>query len=122
MGTKVHRGPWLECKTCPHTSEELQLKREKRERPVRHKRMAAGTLDLAVRRQVAYDLGPDAEPSSDEKFQLLQKYGVAAARIDRAVTRPKWISEGRWKTLRAEWFQLTRNLRSEEHTSELQSL
>ena len=72
--------------------------------------MAAGTLDLAVRRQVAYDLGPDAEPSSDEKFQLLQKYGVAAARIDRAVTRPKWMSEGRWKTLRAEWFQLTRNL------------
>lgn len=77
---------------------------------LRHKRMAAGTPDLAVRRQIAFELGPDAEPTSDQKFQLLQKYGVAAARIDRGVTKPKWMTEGRWKTLKAEWFQLTKGL------------
>ncbi len=110
MGTQIHRGSWLECKMCHHTDEELHWRREKKDRVLRHKRIAAGTPDLAVRRQVAFELGPDAEPTSDQKFQLLQKFGVAAARIDRAITRPKWMTEGRWKTLKAEWFQLTKNL------------
>src|SRR5260370_36721878 len=78
---KIHAGLWLECKVCPHTPEELELKkREKRERPnLRRKRMDVGaTLDTQVRRQVAYELGgPDAEPTKDQKFQILQKYGIA---------------------------------------------
>ena len=112
MGTKIHSGLWLECKVCPHTPEELQQKREKRERPTfKRKRVTAATVDLAVRRQVAYELGgPDAEPTSEQKFQMLQKYGVAAARIDRAISKPKWMSEGLWRTKKAEYFQATKGL------------
>lgn len=110
MKTKIHSGSWLECKVCPHSAEELAQKREKKERTFRRKRMAAATVDLAVRRQVAYELGPDAEPTSEEKFQILQKFGVAAARIDRAVTKPKWMTEGLWRTKQAEFKQATRGL------------
>jgi hypothetical protein len=112
MGTKIHKGLWLECKVCPHTEEELKAKREKRERPsFRRKRLSAATADIAVRRQVAYELGgPDAEPTSEQKFQMLQKYGIAAPRIDRAVTKPKWMSDGLWRTKRAEFYQATKNL------------
>jgi hypothetical protein len=112
MGTKIHKGLWLECKVCPHTEEELKAKREKRERPsFKRKRLSAATADIAVRRQVAYELGgPDAEPTSEQKFQMLQKYGIAAPRIDRAVTKPKWMSDGLWRTKRAEFYQATKNL------------
>jgi len=112
MGTKIHKGLWLECKVCPHTEEELKAKREKRERPsFRRKRLSAATADIAVRRQVAYELGgPDAEPTSEQKFQMLQKYGIAAPRIDRAITKPKWMSDGLWRTKRAEFYQATKNL------------
>jgi hypothetical protein len=112
MGAKIHNGNWLDCKVCPHTVEELQQKREKRERPLpRRKQMAAATADVAVRRAIAYELGgTDGEPVSEQKFQVLQKYGVAAARIDRAVTKPKWMSEGTWRTKKAEFYQLTKGL------------
>ena len=112
MGTKIHKGLWLECKVYPHTEEELKAKREKRERPsFKRKRLSAATADIAVRRQVAYELGgPDAEPTSEQKFQMLQKYGIAAPRIDRAVTKPKWMSDGLWRTKRAEFYQATKNL------------
>ena len=110
MSTKVHKGAWIDCRVCPHNAEELALKREKRERVFKHKRLTAATVDLAVRRQVAYELGPDAEPTSEQKFQILQKYGVAAPRIDRAVTKPKWMSEGKWRTLKAEFYQASKGL------------
>ena len=110
MSTKVHKGAWIDCRVCPHNAEELALKREKRERVFKHKRLTAATVDLAVRRQVAYELGPDAEPTSEQKFQILQKYGVAAPRIDRVVTKPKWMSEGKWRTLKAEFYQASKGL------------
>jgi hypothetical protein len=112
MGTRIHSGNWLDCKVCPHTPEELKAKREKRERPTfKRKRVTAATVDLAVRRQVAYELGGiDAEPTSEQKFQMLQKYGIAAPRIDRAISKPKWMTEGRWRTLKAEFYQATKNL------------
>jgi hypothetical protein len=111
MGARIHKGNWLDCKVCPHNEEELAQKREKRERPsFKRKRLTAATVDLAVRRQVAYELGPDAEPTSDQKFQVLQKYGIAAPRIDRAVTKPSWMSEGTWRTKKAEFYQATKGL------------
>lgn len=110
MGAKIHAGLWLECKVCPHTADELQQKREKRERlTFRHKQTAA-TADIAVRRAVAYELGPDAEPTSEQKFQILQKYGVATPRIDRAVTKPSWMGERTWKILKLEFHQATKGL------------
>ena len=112
MGTKIHKGLWLECKVCPHTEEELKAKREKRERPsFKRKRLSAATADIAVRRQVAYELGgPDAEPTSEQKFQMLQKYGVAAARIDRAITKPSWMGERQWRLLKQEFYIATKGL------------
>ena len=121
MATKIHTGLWLECKVCPHTPEELELrKREKRERlNPRRKRMDAGaTLDTMVRRQVAYELGgPDAEPTKNEKFQVLQKYGVAAARIDRDIAKPSWMSETTWHQKRSEFYKATKGLVPREQFS-----
>lgn len=114
MATKVHKGLWLECKVCPHTAEELeQRKKERRERPQqRHKRTdTSTTLDTIVRRQVSAELGgPEAEPTKDEKFQILQKYGIAAARIDRGVKKPKWMTEAEWNRKRSEFYQATKGL------------
>lgn len=65
--------------------------------------------EVAVRRQVAEEIG-DAEPTRDEKFILLQKYGVAAPRIDRLVTKPKWMGETTWKRKMNEWSKMTHGL------------
>lgn len=124
MGTKIHKGLWLECKVCPHTPEELeQKKREKRERPSpRRKRTDAATLDVAVRRQVSQELGgPDAEPSKDEKFQVLQKYGIAAARIDRKVTKPTWMTEEAWNEKKSQFYKATAGLVPKEQFKRTQS-
>lgn len=66
-------------------------------------------LEVGVRRQVAEEIG-DAEPTRDEKFILLQKYGVAAPRIDRLVTKPKWMGESTWKRKLNEWSKMTHGL------------
>jgi hypothetical protein len=64
-----------------------------------------------VRRQVSFELGgPDAEPTKDAKFQILQKYGIAAARIDRGVTKPKWMTEAAWNEKRAQFYKMTTGL------------
>jgi hypothetical protein len=64
-----------------------------------------------VRRQVSFELGgPDAEPTKDQKFQILQKYGIAAARIDRGVTKPKWMTEAAWNEKRAQFYKMTTGL------------
>lgn len=66
-------------------------------------------VEVAVRRQVAEEIG-EGEPTKDEKYILLQKYGATALRIDRQVTRPKWQTEGIWKRKLNEFIQATRGL------------
>jgi hypothetical protein len=67
------------------------------------------SLDVVIRRQVASDLGED-EPQKDERFQLLQKYGVAAPRIDRLMTKPNWMPVAEWKRKLNDWYKLTKGL------------
>ena len=66
-------------------------------------------VDVAVRRQVAAEIGDD-EPTKDQKFILLQKYGVTAPRIDRQVTKPNWMGVKEWKRKQNDWFQATKGL------------
>lgn len=98
----LHKGLLTECVVCnPPT-----VAPEKRER---RKKSGKATLDVTIRRQVAFDLGEE-EPQKDERFQLLQKYGVAAPRIDRQVTKPKWMGETEFKRKMNDWFKITKGL------------
>lgn len=98
----LHKGLLLDCKVCnPPT--ETQEKRERR------KRRGPVSLDMVIRRQVAADLGED-EPQKDERFQLLQKYGVAAPRIDRLVIKPNWMGVVEWKRKQNEWYKATKGM------------
>jgi hypothetical protein len=67
------------------------------------------TLDLYVRRQVSQELGED-EPTKDQRFVLLQKYGVTAPRIDRQITKPSWMGVSEWKRKMNEWYKATKGL------------
>lgn len=73
------------------------------------RRSGEATLDINVRRQIAAEFGDD-EPTKDEKFQMLQKYGVAAPRIDRQITKPSWQETSVWKRKSNDFFQATRGL------------
>ncbi len=66
-------------------------------------------VDVAVRRQVAEEIS-DAEPTKDQKFILLQKYGAFAPRIDRLVTKPKFMGVSEWKRKQNDWFKATKGL------------
>lgn len=66
-------------------------------------------VEVSVRRQVSEELGDD-EPTKDEKFVLLQKYGVTAPRIDRFVTKPSWMGVAEWKRKQNDWFKATKGL------------
>lgn len=66
-------------------------------------------VEVSIRRQLSVELGDD-EPSKDEKFSLLQKYGVTAPRIDRLVTKPNWMGVAEWKRKQNDWFKSTKGL------------
>ncbi len=66
-------------------------------------------VEISVRRQVAEEIG-DAEPTKDQKFILLQKYGAAAPRIDRLNTKPSWMEMKTWRRLQNDWLQATKGL------------
>ena len=66
-------------------------------------------VDVSVRRQVSGEIG-DGEPTKDQKFILLQKFGVTTPRIDRLVTKPKWKGIAEWKRQLNEFFQATKGL------------
>lgn len=85
------------------------MPRANKGRVVRKKRFVTSKhlpLDIAVRREVAEEIG-EAEPTRDQKYILLQKYGVVAPRIDRLVTKPRWMGEGEWKRKQNNWFKIT---------------
>ena len=62
-----------------------------------------------ARRQMMEEIGED-ELSKDFRFQLMQKYGVIAARIDRKVTKPNWMEASVWKVLKQEFHLATKGL------------
>lgn len=103
QGAVLHKGLLAECKVCDSTTKTQQ----KRERKARGK--TSVSLDVVIRRQVAFDLGED-EPQKDERFQLLQKYGVAAPRIDRLMTKPNWMGVAEWKRKLNDWYKSTKGL------------
>lgn len=104
MNTKavLHKGDLATCVVC---NPELKDKQEKR----RRKQRTEVTADLYVRRQVAAEIGED-EPTKEERSALLQKYGVTAPRIDRQITRPKWMGVVEWKRMMHDWYKATKGL------------
>lgn len=66
-------------------------------------------VETSVRRQVAEEIG-EAEPTRDQKYVLLQKYGVVAPRIDRGISKPKWMGVSEWQRKLSEWFKMTKGL------------
>ena len=103
QGAVLHKGLLTECKVCNSTT-------ETQEKRVRRARSKTGvSLDVVIRRQVASDLGED-EPQKDERFQLLQKYGVVTPRIDRLVTRPPWMPIAEFKRKLNDFFKATKGM------------
>lgn len=102
QGAVLHKGLLRDCKVC-NSSTETQERREHR------KRRGPVSLDMVIRRQIATDLGED-EPRKDERFQLLQKYGVATPRIDRLVTRPSWMPIAEFKRKLNDWYKNTKGM------------
>ena len=86
-----------------------QPKRQKRVVRKKHFNTKNVPLEVAVRRLVAEEIG-EVEPTRDEKFVLLQKYGVVAPRIDRQVTKPHWMGDAEWKRKLNNWFKMTQGL------------
>lgn len=101
--SSLHKGRMLQCKTC---SPEYQPKKRDREEK---KFVRATTLDGVVRRQMAEEIGED-EPSREQRFALLQKYGVVEAKIDRRVKKPSWMGERQWNQKLQEWYRATKGL------------
>ena len=66
-------------------------------------------VEVSIRRQVSEEIG-DGEPTKDQKFVLLQKYGVTAPRIDRLVTKPNFMGVSEWKRKQNDWFKATKGL------------
>lgn len=75
----------------------------------RKKKRGAMTLEVNVKRQLSAEIGEDELPQG-EKFILLQKYGVAAPRIDRLVTKPTWMEERLWRQKNNDWMRATKGL------------
>ena len=104
MADVIHKGLWATCRVCNPASVNTE-KRKWRKAKV----TGSTTADVYIRRQVAAELGED-EPTKEEKFSLLQKYGVTPPRIDRRVTKPHWKSETEWKRQLAEFYKATKGL------------
>ena len=102
--TKLHNGLMADCAVCTP-----DRKKKRRDRDDRPKRERATNIEGYLKRQMAEEIGED-ELSKDFRFQLMQKYGTIAPRIDRRVTRPSWMEESRWKTLKQEFHNLTKGL------------
>lgn len=104
--SRVHAGLWTDCKNC-----NADWKPKKRDRKDVKPKYTSGevSVDIAIRRQIAAELGEE-EPNKDVKFALLQKYGAAAARIDRGVTKPAWQEENIWNQQKAQYDNVVRGL------------
>lgn len=101
---KLHAGLQADCKVC---TPEQKKKRVKFVRPKIERK--AKTLEGVLRRQLSEDIG-DAELTKDQLFTAVQKFGLAAPKIDRKVTKPSWMGERQWNQLLNEWRVATKGL------------
>jgi len=85
------------------------IKKVRKPRTKKHHTTKNVPVEVSIRRQVSEELG-DEEPTKDEKYVLLQKYGVVAPRIDRLATKPNWMEADVWKRKRNNWFEATKGL------------
>ena len=99
--TKLHGGLMADCADC--TPDRKKKRRDREDRPTRER---ATTLDGDLRRQMSEEIGED-ELSKDFRFQVMQKYGTIAPRIDRRVTKPSWMSVAEWNRKRQEFHTQT---------------
>lgn len=102
---KLHAGLQLECKVC--TPDQKPKRRKYNDKPKVTR--GATTLEGVLRRQLAEEIG-EAELTKDGLFATVQKFGLAAPRIDRKVTKPSWKQEKVWRTELNEWFKSTKGL------------
>lgn len=113
----LHKGLMADCKVC--TPVQKPKRRDRYETKVVRK---VRGLEGNLRRQMAEEIG-DAELSKDCRFQVMQHYGIIASRIDRKITKPFWMEESRWKTLKQEFYNATKGMfPSPRHQTRSQSL
>lgn len=68
-------------------------------------------LDEVGRQQVREEIGED-EVTQDQRFALLQKYGVAKPVLDKKINNPGWVPEinpdggDSWKRRRQNWISM----------------
>lgn len=68
------------------------------------------TVDDAVRQQIREEIG-DAEITEDQKFTLLQKYGIAKPVLDKKLNNPGWVPDidgggDTWKRRKQLWINM----------------
>jgi hypothetical protein len=99
--TKMHGGLMAVCKVCSP-----DYKKKKRRGVDEPKRERVTTLEGYLKRVIAEEIGEE-ELTKDFRFQVMQKYGYIAPRIDRRVTKPSWMEISKWKTLKQEFHKMT---------------
>lgn len=103
----VRKGKWIDSPENPERNKRRQDRRDRREPKVTRVRVT--NMEGHLRRAMAEEVG-EAELSRDHRFALLQKFGLAAPRIDRKVTKPRWIGERQWNQQMNEWYKATKGL------------
>jgi len=101
---KVKAGKWADSLQNPD-----RVVKKKRFAFAKPKFEKVTSPENTARRHMMAEIGED-ELSKDFRFQLMQKYGVITARIDRKVTKPNWMEVSRWKELKQEFHQATKGL------------
>ena len=99
--TKMHGGLMVACKICSP-----DYKKKKRRGVDEPKRERVTTLEGYLKRVIAEEIGEE-ELTKDFRFQVMQKYGSIAPRIDRRVTKPSWMSTAEWSRKRQEFHTQT---------------
>lgn len=85
------------------------IKKPRKPRAKKHHTTKNVPVEVSIRRQLSEELGDD-EPTKEQKFVLLQKYGVTAPRIDRLATKPSFMGAAEWKSKQNIWFKATKGL------------
>lgn len=99
--TKLHGGLMVACKICSP-----DYKKKKRRGVDEPKRERVTTLEGYLKRVIAEEIGEE-ELTKDFRFQVMQKFGTIAPRIDRRVTKPSWMSVAEWNRKRQEFHTQT---------------
>jgi hypothetical protein len=100
---KIHKGLWFDCLQCNPEGKKKEKRRTRKDK-------SPATVEIFLKKQVAADLGEEEMVNKDERYLLLQKYGLVTPKIDRLVTKPNWMGVSTWKRKMNEWFQMTKGL------------